>query len=106
MPEGIADRNADVWEALLAVADLAGGEWPERARVAAVTHVTDLKAATPSLGVRLLADLRDIFSDQDAMSTEDILKALRNIEDQPWRDIRGKELDANVKTFGMHGSAI
>ena len=28
MPAGIEDRNADVWEALLAVADLAGGDWP------------------------------------------------------------------------------
>jgi hypothetical protein len=29
MPEGIADRNADVWEALFSVADAAGGEWPK-----------------------------------------------------------------------------
>ena len=35
-PEGIEDRDADVWEPLLAVAELAGGHWPERARVAAV----------------------------------------------------------------------
>src|SRR5262249_52073283 len=32
MPPDIQDRDADVWEALLAVADVAGGEWPERAR--------------------------------------------------------------------------
>src|SRR5207249_555475 len=30
MPDGITDRNADLWEALLAVADAAGGSWPER----------------------------------------------------------------------------
>jgi hypothetical protein len=28
MPNGIEDRNADVWESLLAIADLAGGDWP------------------------------------------------------------------------------
>ena len=39
MPDGITDRDADVWEPLLAVADAAGGEWPERARVAAVALV-------------------------------------------------------------------
>jgi hypothetical protein len=39
MPDGLEDRNADVWEALLAVADLAGGDWPERAREAAVALV-------------------------------------------------------------------
>src|SRR4051812_7579037 len=32
MPASIVDRDADVWESLLAVADLAGGEWPELAR--------------------------------------------------------------------------
>lgn len=37
MPEGICDRPADVWEALLSVADAAGGSWPNRARVSAVT---------------------------------------------------------------------
>ena len=36
LPKGIEDRDADVWEPLLAVAELAGGHWPERARVAAV----------------------------------------------------------------------
>jgi Protein of unknown function (DUF3631) len=37
MPPGIEDRNADVWEPLLAIADAIGGDWPERARVAAVS---------------------------------------------------------------------
>lgn len=40
MPAGITDRAADAWEPLLAVADAAGGEWPERARQAAVVLVT------------------------------------------------------------------
>src|SRR5262249_52187480 len=39
MPEGIEDRDADVWESLLAVADLVGGQWPQIARNAAVVLV-------------------------------------------------------------------
>ena len=39
LPKGVEDRDADVWEPLLTVAELAGGHWPERARVAAVAHV-------------------------------------------------------------------
>ena len=31
MPPGIEDRDADAWEPLLAVADEAGDDWPERA---------------------------------------------------------------------------
>jgi hypothetical protein len=94
MPEGVDDRNADIWEALLAVADLAAGEWPKLARVAAVTLVTESKAATPSLGVRLLSDMRAVFGDADAMATEDILKALHDLEEAPWADLRGKPLNA------------
>ena len=45
----------------IAVADAAGDDWPEQARVAAVTLVTLLREANPSLGVRLLADLRAVF---------------------------------------------
>jgi hypothetical protein len=34
LPEGIGNRDAELWEPLLTVADLAGGPWPELARVA------------------------------------------------------------------------
>ncbi len=94
MPDQITDRNADCWEPLLAVADAAGGHWPERARVAAVALVADSMAAPPSLGVRLLSDLRTVFGNAENMSTEDVLGALVALEEAPWGDIRGKELDA------------
>jgi hypothetical protein len=94
MPDGIADRAADVWEALLAVADAAGGGWPQRARVSAVTLVTLSMGRTPSLGVRLLADLRDVFGDRDAMSTDAILAAPHGIDEAPWGDIKGAPLAA------------
>jgi Protein of unknown function (DUF3631) len=69
MPEGVADRDADMWEPLLAVADAAGEQWPKRASVAAVALVADSKESTPSLGVRLLGDLHQVFGPADAMST-------------------------------------
>ena len=97
MPSGIEDRDADIWEPLLAIADMAGGRWPERARCAGVTLVTATKAASPSLGIRLLADLRTVFSehaDTDHLFTDDIISALIAIEDAPWADIRGKALDS------------
>ena len=51
MPEGVEDRDADIWEPLLAIADSVGGEWPKRARVAAVSLVSAAKGAEPSLGI-------------------------------------------------------
>lgn len=93
MPEGIRDRDADVWESLLAVADAAGEQWPHVARVAAVALVADAKRSTPSLGIQLLADLRKAFDGADSMSTASILAALHNMHESPWGDLKGKPLD-------------
>lgn len=94
MPPGIEDRDADVWESLLALADAAGGGWPARARMAAVALVAEGKRSAPSLGVRLLADLQTAFGDRASMPTEDIIKALVSADESPWADLRGKPLDA------------
>lgn len=94
LPEGIEDRNADVWEALIAVADLAGGSWPERARVSAVSLVTAARQGGGSFGVMLLRDLHRVFGDAERLSTETILDRLHLIDESPWADLRGKPLDA------------
>lgn len=94
IPAGINDRDADVWEALLAVADSAGGDWPQRARVAAVALVADSKQETPSLGLKLLADIRKVFGQNDHMRTEALLSGLNKLEESPWGDLKGKSLDA------------
>lgn len=94
MPPGITDRPADVWEALLAVADVAGGRWPQRARAAALALNAERLAADPSLGVRLLSDLKEIFGTAETMATETILERLVALDEAPWADIRGKPLDA------------
>jgi hypothetical protein len=85
MPNGVQDRDADVWEVLLAVADVAGGKWPELARTTALALVTEAKERSPSLGVRLLSDLRDLFgADAKALRTDDILKELCKLDEAPW----------------------
>lgn len=94
MPDGIVDRPADVWEPLLAIADCAGADWPARARAACVELNAARRAADPSLGVRLLGDLRDVFVVADRLWTEDILAVLTKMDEAPWGDLRGKPLDA------------
>ena len=78
LPPEIIDRNADIFEALFAVADQAGGDWPHRARVTAVTLVTDKSEDKRSMGIMLLEDLRTVFGDRDHLHTEDILSELLN----------------------------
>jgi Protein of unknown function (DUF3631)/Domain of unknown function (DUF3854) len=89
----VEDRAADTWEPLIAVADLAGGDWPIRARKAA-TALTDEDGTDTTLGARLLADLRDVFGDADAMHGESILTALHKISEAPWGDYFGRPLAA------------
>lgn len=96
IPDEIQDRDADVWEALLAIADLAGDDWPEKARVTAVTVVTHSKERTPSHGVMLLRDLKEIFgrAHKDKLPSDWIVRELVVMDESPWAVInRGNPLD-------------
>lgn len=94
MPPGVEDRAADVWEPLLAVADAAGGEWPKLARAASTAFVNEARDIPATLGVRLLADIRDAFGEADHMATTVLLNALNSMEEAPWGDLGGKPLDS------------
>jgi len=103
MPPGVEDRAADMWEPLLAVADLVGSEWPARARVGAVALVNAGRISSVSLSVRLLADLRTVFlknlvqvsqATPEGLPTKDVLAELIGLEDAPWATLK-RPLDAN-----------
>jgi hypothetical protein len=112
IPTGVVDRSADMWEPLLSIADAAGGDWPTRARTACVSLVSAAaEAGAESLGVVLLRDLRGVFGDADAMSTEAILSALHELEESPWHDLRGKKLDARglgnrLRKYGVRSKTV
>lgn len=93
MPEGISDRPADVWEPLLAVAEAAGGPWPERACVTAVTLVTHAQGDQGSLRVRLLGDIRTVLGHRSAIASVDLIESLLDLDESPWVDLKGKPLD-------------
>src|SRR5215813_7912367 len=93
MPAEIVDRAADCWEPLIAIADAAGGHWPELAREAAVALIKAAKEANPSMGVRLLEDCRTAFSTDERLSTAQILQRLCALPESPWVNIKGKALD-------------
>src|SRR5690606_30812926 len=75
--DGLNDRANDCWEPLLAIAELAGGNWPRMARLAAAT-LHGLEEDTPSIGAELLASIRDVFDNRraDRLSTADLLATL------------------------------
>ena len=76
------------------------------ARVAAVALVADTKAAPPSLGVRLLADLRTIWDGSEGMHTEKILARLNDLEEAPWGELKGKPLDPRRLSSFLGGYKI
>lgn len=89
----VEDRAADTWEPLIAIGDQAGGDWPARARKAAIALTSEDDTDT-TLGARLLADLRDVFADADAMHGETILSALHKLAEAPWGDYFGRPMNA------------
>jgi hypothetical protein len=92
----LEDRAADTWEPLVAIADHAGGGWPQRARDAAqaMTGAEAQHEEDNSASVRLLADLRDLYGQTgaDVLYTTTILDALHKLEDAPWPDWYGHPL--------------
>ena len=94
LPDELDDRAQDCWESLLAIADLAGGSWPHRARSAAVTLSSGESREDESLGARLLADVRHVFEENgtDKYATADLIAELSKVEESPWGDWYGKTI--------------
>jgi hypothetical protein len=86
IPDGIEDRAADVWESLLVVAEIAGGQWPERARDACQDLNRVRAGLDDAAGMQLLRDLRDIFTglERDRAFSVELVEKLNALEESPW----------------------
>jgi DNA polymerase-1 len=86
---GTNERAEDIWESPLAVAEAAGGDWPRRARLAAVA-LTPADTDAGELKIALLADIRRVFADHDrpVLKSGDLVKALNELDDAPWGGLR------------------
>jgi putative DNA primase/helicase len=96
IPNGLNDRAADNWRFLFAIADVAGGDWPRRAREAALAIAGEGEAAdNDSLRVRLLSHIQQIFTERSVVeiSSADLCFALSAIEGAPWSELaHGKSI--------------
>jgi putative DNA primase/helicase len=128
------DRQADAWEPLFAIADVAGGEWPGRARAAAAAlcQADNTEALESETRLVLLADIRDIFAqafppgrpahkaksigrpdDGPRLPTSQLLRTLLAIEERPWnfwgrskKPMTDTELAAQLRPYGVRSSTI
>jgi hypothetical protein len=112
IPKGLNDRAADIWEPLLALADLAGGHLPELARKAALGLSVSEQDSNP-IG-SLLVDIFGLFIEHktDRLFTRTLVASLNTFTDRPWMEIRnGKEitdlwLSKQLRPYGIKPKTI
>jgi hypothetical protein len=96
--EGLSARAADIWEPLLGIASLADEDAVSQASTAALVLSGAPEADEGSLGERLLADIRGIFTEQacDRLTSSQLVAKLNELEDAPWAELNaGRPLTTN-----------
>jgi hypothetical protein len=112
-PGDLNDRADDNWAPLLAIADAAGGEWPDSARRAA-RALSGAVESGDGTGEQLLADVRAIFVErgEPRLFTQDLLADLNAREDRLWKEWRrGNPLTAVqlahlLRPFGVRPGTV
>jgi hypothetical protein len=112
LPSELNDRAADIWEPLLALADLAGGKWPETARQAAVGLSEGVDSRNPIAS--LLVDITLIFAEDEAKKifTTTLVQKLNWCLHRPWAELtNGRKitelwLAKQLRPFGIRSSNI
>jgi putative DNA primase/helicase len=97
LPDFLFGRAADNWRTMFAIANAAGGEWPDRAAKAAMAITGGGNEDAESHRVKLLGDVRTIFEAEstDRIQTSRILELLAQIDDRPWAEwSKGKPMTA------------
>jgi hypothetical protein len=95
-PDELDDRAWDVWEPLFAIADLAGGDWPARARTAALALSTGEARDDDSLSAKIVRDIYGVFAANEwrQCKTSELIDELAKIEESPWGDWYGNTISA------------
>jgi hypothetical protein len=115
IPSELGDRAADCWEPLLAIADLAGGDWSDRSRHAAVRLSATPHETASSPGVRLLDAIRTALASkrQSQIGSAELARAINDSETWPGNDpIDARELAARLRPYDVqprllrHGNEV
>jgi putative DNA primase/helicase len=107
VPQTLSDREQDNWEALLVIADLAGGKWPALARNTAIG--LSKKHEAKSFKAELLEDIRSVFEHKgiDRISSADLIFELCSDEEAAWKTYsRGKEISPKQLAGLLRGYGV
>lgn len=114
LPDFLFNRTADNWEPLFTIAEVIGGDWPDKISEAAKEIVQANNDDTGSSSLLLLSDIRDVFAGiaADRITSKDLIAQLIVIEDRPWSEWKnGKPITTNqlagrLKAFGITSNSI
>lgn len=86
VPHQLNDRSQEVLEPLFAIAEAAGGIWPDRLRDAALALAQQHEEDDEPIAIELLAHVRLVFEEQraDRLFSEQVCAELKRQEDWPW----------------------
>ena len=107
LPASLNDRAQDNWEPLLAIADVAGGTWPELGRRAAL-KLSGADSPTMTVGTELLSDIQEVFDTKGVqrITSADLIEALCADDEAPWATYnRGQPINPRQisKRLGEYG---
>ena len=94
MPRELNDRAPDVWEPLVAIADICGGQWPEQARQAACGLAESSREGNP-IG-SLLLDIYTLYTidKTERVFTRELVGWLNGLENHAWAErTKGKPIN-------------
>ncbi len=113
IPERLDDRAADSWAPLLAIADLAGPEWGEKARSAAVLLSVPNADPLEAYSARFLKAIRQVFADAqvDRLPSRDLCSRLSESPAAPWswprfRPLKPQRLALLLRPYGLRSKTV
>jgi putative DNA primase/helicase len=106
---GLNNRDADNFEPLLSIAQLAGGQWVERITAAALVLCAS-ESDNRSIGIELLDACRTVFESWggDKIKSTDLLDEICKDDELPFatynrgKPMTARQLSNRLKEFGIH----
>jgi putative DNA primase/helicase len=113
LPDRVFNRLADNWRPLFAIAEIAGGDWPQRVATAFAKLNSHDDEEAQSIIIMLLADIRQVFANRhvERLSSSELADALVNMEGRPWvefgrneKPLTATKMSRMLTRFGISSS--
>jgi hypothetical protein len=88
LPPNTNDRAGDIWEPLLALADLAGDAWPVLARQSAMALTASAQEHSPISALLIDIATQFVRTKDDRMASREMVARLNDSPDRPWAAMR------------------